>query len=334
MRLPNLFVAGFWKCATTSLAKYLSDHPDIDTTRYKETYYFLDENSPLRNDWGSVSDPEDTTLKELFGTAGSAEYFLDSTPCYYSQKTALEHIQKIGGKAIFIIRDPSLRFCSSFEFFTHVYQEYPKTTLLNYTKRHLAGELSEFYSAMSSEFHTDILRQDLTTGHYWDHIRSWKDALGDNVLITSTEKLQSFPSETMAEVCSFLDIDNVYEDYHFEKYQKGYVVRSDALHRTLRRVFKFDPMEYGNFTQEHSHFHPLQRGPLRNFLEGAYARLQHRPVSYAEQPLELLRAYYEPYNRILAENTGIDYTIKNTNPSKKCAGCSNGCKKMEGMGFQ
>lgn len=321
MRLPNLFIAGFWKCATTSLAKYLSDHPDVDTTRYKETYFFLDKDSPLEQEWGSASHLLDTTHEELFGTGGSAKYFLDATPCYYSQKAAFDHIQNNGGKTIFIVRDPSLRFCSSFEFFSHVYQEYPRTTLLNYTKQHLSSDLDGYLARMSSSFHSEILKQDLANGHYWNHIKDWKAAFGNDVIVISAEELQTNPSATLGRLCSFLEIEDIYGSYQFERFQKGYVVRSDAVHRALRRIFKFDPMEYGNFTNEHSHFHPLPKGILRNVLEQAYTYLQHRPVSYSEHAIELLKEYYEPYNRTLAQNTGINYSDDFALCSGNCSNC-------------
>jgi hypothetical protein len=37
---PNLFVIGTFKCGTTSLHQYLSQHPEVFMPRMKETRYF------------------------------------------------------------------------------------------------------------------------------------------------------------------------------------------------------------------------------------------------------------------------------------------------------
>ena len=40
--LPNLIIAGVYKCGTTSLFHFLKNHPDICASRIKEPRYFFD----------------------------------------------------------------------------------------------------------------------------------------------------------------------------------------------------------------------------------------------------------------------------------------------------
>jgi hypothetical protein len=50
MRKPNFFIVGAPKCGTTSLANYLSEHPRIFFSKYKEPHFF-NTDMRLRNAW-------------------------------------------------------------------------------------------------------------------------------------------------------------------------------------------------------------------------------------------------------------------------------------------
>ena len=41
---PNFFILGAPKCGTTSMAKWLSEHPEIFMSKYKEPHYYNTDN--------------------------------------------------------------------------------------------------------------------------------------------------------------------------------------------------------------------------------------------------------------------------------------------------
>src|SRR4051812_36912141 len=95
---PNLLIVGFVKCGTTSLAKYLTDHPQVAAPVAKELYYLIDEDSDLQS-----MQPIINTLAfgrnakgaggyiDFFPDTAGCRYALDATPFYYSQQAALDY---------------------------------------------------------------------------------------------------------------------------------------------------------------------------------------------------------------------------------------------------
>ena len=45
--LPNTIVAGAPKCGTTSVFRYLADHPEVCASNVKETRFLIDPGYPL-----------------------------------------------------------------------------------------------------------------------------------------------------------------------------------------------------------------------------------------------------------------------------------------------
>src|SRR5688572_5812110 len=47
MMLPNVIIAGAPKCGTSSLFRWLTDHPQVGGSTMKETYFFIDPESHM-----------------------------------------------------------------------------------------------------------------------------------------------------------------------------------------------------------------------------------------------------------------------------------------------
>ena len=103
MRIPNLFIFGAPKCGTTSVAKYLGDHPNIFMSYPKEIHYFSDDlpGHQIVKTWDDYLD--------LFKSAGDNVRILGEASVFYLySEVAAKNIYKVqpDAKIIVMLRNP------------------------------------------------------------------------------------------------------------------------------------------------------------------------------------------------------------------------------------
>ena len=86
-RLPNFFIVGAPKCATTSMDHYLGQHPDIFMCPSKETHYFADDLYPrgTKCSW--------TRYSGFFADAKNEAIVGESSVFYMLSQTAAQAIR-------------------------------------------------------------------------------------------------------------------------------------------------------------------------------------------------------------------------------------------------
>lgn len=287
-KYPNLFIAGFYRCGTTSLSKYLVHHPDICVPLVKEVYYFLDSTSPFNSMGRALFRTlglSDGTRKLSYDFASFVEdyrgqpYILDATPCYYAQNVALEYAcSNPDMKVIFMTRKPEERLFSSFRFFRNVYQEYPSTTYSEFVRALMGNqETREAYRCtISKPFFRALFDIELDMGRYETHLDRWVETLGrSRVFIGRLDDMRNDPRRFMHEVCAFLELDPaVYDTYDFKRYMKSFDVRAPLFQQLLRKIFKEDPMRYNQIEEYNSQFHSIKNEFARNLFSKLYISLQ------------------------------------------------------------
>lgn len=112
-RIPNLFLAGFQKCATSSLFRSLTAHPEIaGPTRVtgigselcpKEVHYF------------NLKFAEDLSEYASYYNGADTKYLLDGTPNYLCSSKAMERLVSTIENPLFLVslRNPILRIFSA-----------------------------------------------------------------------------------------------------------------------------------------------------------------------------------------------------------------------------
>jgi len=323
LEYPNLLLVGFVKCGTTSLAKYLSDHPAVAQPVAKELYHLIDDGSALRSMQPIIGDlafgehgaPDgNRSYLDFFPDRDGCQYGIDATPFYYSQNTALDYAgQHPGVRVIFLVRRPEDRLASSFQYFQNVFQEYPKGSFSEFAEALLDnGPLRARYRALiKKDFFRTLFDDELEMGNYARHIQRWTDRIGaDRIFVGQAETMRDSPVAFMKELCEFLGIEQtIYDSYEFRSYMKSYGVRLPRLQTMARRLGGEDPIRYDRMAEFQSPFHRLPIKWLRVLLEAAYERLQHKagakPV--ALDASKRLRTYYAASNALLYERHGIDY---------------------------
>lgn len=112
MSIVNTFVVGMPKAGTTSLHRYLSEHPDTCMAEDKEPHYFsvdlLEEGERLHGHPKYTRYPTLADYHTLFSTRGSASVVGESSVFYLYSKSAAQEIYKYNpqAKIIIMLREP------------------------------------------------------------------------------------------------------------------------------------------------------------------------------------------------------------------------------------
>lgn len=119
--LPNFFIAGAARSGTSSLDRYLSQHPDIYITSKKETHFFAHAHFPLCLGPGDerlskILIRDEDQYAQLFAEAAGKKAIGESSAFYLGFPDAAERIaQKIpDAKIIIILREPVDRAYSAY----------------------------------------------------------------------------------------------------------------------------------------------------------------------------------------------------------------------------
>jgi len=193
--LPNCFILGAPKCATTSLAYYLSQHPDFFQSRVKETCFFTQDNYWNKGKlWYE---------QEFFHGAKGYPVVCDATPQYFvNGEKVIERLQIVYGekakslKFIVLIRDPVDRAWSHYQHMCRVGFE----------------DLS-FEGALAAEDERVSLSSDAwikyyREGLYGEHYSLWLQYFNaEQFLFIKQSDLHQNLKNRLEEVCAFLGID-------------------------------------------------------------------------------------------------------------------------------
>jgi len=195
--LPNLLIAGVPKGGTSSLFRYLAQHPDICPAAVKEIAYF----NPLRRE-GAVL-PSLESYKAHFAHCEGEKYAMEATPSYcYGGGRMIEGIKQTLGRprVIISLRNPVDRLWSAYTF--------------QRTKGHLEGVRSfEDYVSICIEKRQNGKKQGpyfggVTISFYGEYVPSWFDRFDEDVKIIFTDDLFADPAAVVSELCRWLSIDH------------------------------------------------------------------------------------------------------------------------------
>lgn len=298
MYLPNLIIGGTGRSGSTSLFRYLTDHPEVCGSSRKETHFFIKHIDKI-----TAND-----LEEYSGFFSHCNVLhkirIEATPHYlqFADKIASSiHAALPGVKLAFILREPASRLFTGF-----------RNLRLLESKKFGAWSFDEFVNhAVSNQTQADNNSDDprlsaayyMNTGCYSEYLRKYLEIFGsDNICILFFDHLVSAPKSVMIQLAKFLSIDDkFYDDYAFTKENKTRGYRSRFIHHTAHSI---------NMMIEPA----LNRLPtVRKVIRNAY-NLFNEADTGKEHPSETamaaLNEFYHPHNielRKLLEKHG--YTV-------------------------
>ncbi|WP_417248585.1 sulfotransferase family protein [Celeribacter sp.] len=308
--LPNLFVIGAMKSATTSLCTYLGQHPEIFMSLEKEPFYFVegrefltDKTSlPIRPDkklqpsnMGSGEYTSREKYLSLFAAGNTHKYRAEGTPLYLPDPKAAERIYSVSpnAKLVAVLRNPIARAYSAYTFQKSFNRE-PADSFGEALKSEISGERDNWWYGWRY-FHT---------GQYAQQIRRFQEVFGaDSLLVLKHEDLRDQPAETLRRVFTFLDIDPS-PTINFNRASNVTKIRSPFVTWSYVNLYSENPLKNALKTVLPLSFRKSLHKKIRNLVES----IGSSPAPMREQDRKLLQELYTPEISEIEELLGWDPT--------------------------
>lgn len=219
-----LIVAGTTKAGTTSVFKYLSDHPQICASSVKETRFFVDRDYPVPAKY-RLEDGLDR-YQSYFGHCPRSRVRMEATPDYlYSAGTAHRIRQTLPwAKLVFILRHPVDRLVSWYRFAMQTGKLPRDASLEDYVER----QLQPTEQGTLVEQHMRALEQ----GRYSVYLEPYYTVFPEDQLrILDYRMLKETPLSVMNELCRFAGINSsFYDNYDFKVFNRTQAMKWPFLH--------------------------------------------------------------------------------------------------------
>ena len=219
---PNLVVGGAPKCGTSSVFFWLAAHPEVASSREKETFFWAPEVNRF-NAKCNVVEHGPEAYPRLFEHTSDAKVRFEATAAYIYYSTAWEGLASLPVKptVLFLLREPAARTQSQFLFETH-----------------RTGRVNGSFADYIREPHI------LDHGHYVRYLTQWEAALGrENLVIWQFEQVMRDPRAAMMSLAERLGIDpTFYERFDFAVRNETVAIRSKGLHRLGLRLQSMIPL--------------------------------------------------------------------------------------------
>ena len=301
MTLPNLVVAGAPKCGTSSLYRWLADHPQACGSKVKETFYLMDGGHPLARRGSDF---------HARGLEGYSEYFsecktqarvvFEATTHYIYQRTALEVLSQLPTRPriVFLLRKPSERVYSSFRYsqnnLANVRRDLTFARFVELAKENGNGNGAALEELAGASAY--VLRNDIKYSRYVEYTGRWVERFGrGRVDVLLFEDLKANPRAFMKEFAARAGVDaSFYDSYDFPLKNETFGVRYPSLHRGVRKLNELVPA-----------------AGLKGALKRVYVKAQSGGSSTGKTPedaraLEELEREFRPFNQRLADEFGLN----------------------------
>lgn len=293
--LPNAVLAGAPKCGTSSLFRWLTDHPEVCGSSVKETRFLLDPEDCLFQKDSNVHEHGLGEYERYFdGCADDrAKVVLEATPAYLYQRTAPAVLSALDPQPelLFVFRRPSERAYSQFRYLQGRARIDPRIGF-----RRFVELVREESPRVPTHGHANFA---LAFGKYSDYLPTWLERFPpERFHFFLFEDLRNDPVSFVEAVAARLGLEpSFYDGYAPPTENRSSRVRSAWLHRARRRAGRHVPRR--------------TRERLKAVTAGAYALVNvessgSRRTSDEADVLTELDAEFEPYNERLAALTGLD----------------------------
>lgn len=289
--LPNWIIVGAPKSGTSSLFRWVTDHPEAAGSLEKETYYFVDPGTHMyhaRSHWetGGLKGYE-----ALFAhCAPGSRVVMESTPGYMYSETALRELPDLPSRPqfIFILREPVEQLKSLYSYFRENWAWIPHA--MSFRDFVVAAEQGT--CAFNGN---ELAACALTNASYVEHLRRWRARCGDDrIHIYLFENMVRDQRSFMASLAGRLGLSaGFYDDYEFPAENVTYSVRSRLVQNVNIRVRAAIPKGF---------LYNVLRGIYRAFNTGPTSR---SPIADLEMEQVLSRRYLDMV-RALELEFGLD----------------------------
>lgn len=239
--LPDFIIIGEAKSGTTSLYKYLEEHPNVVAASNKEIGYFSDTNEVYGAgvNWYKSLFPLKIVLKirtRLYGRTITGE----ASPHYASDPRAPARTWSVlpNVKLIYLVRDPVDRWYSHYRHNQRKgWENKGVEDAFKLEEKRLSVYLSgsRDVGAVSSFRRLSYIRR----GQYLANLKKWlKYYSEDQILVMEAEELFKNPEKAFHKVVKFLKIQDVSVKFKRYNYHGEYNVEDQHITSELRDHFQ------------------------------------------------------------------------------------------------
>ncbi len=295
--VQKVIIAGTNKSGTTSLFRYLADHPEVCASRVKEANFFATELQ------GSIAEQRQAYTRCFPECGAEKSLWLEATPSYLGEGRKIAariHAVVPDVKLIFILREPVARLMS---FFHQNSQSKFNKGLGNYTLGDYVELTEKVHGLPADQIETGPpanARLQFQRGCYASCLNEYLEYFPkENILPLFFDDLSANTAKCVADAATFLDIDGgFFQDYVFRTENKTRKYKYPQLHTLGSRINKM--ME--STLNRHS--------GLRNSLRRVYLSFNEqkgKANQVAPEMLERLGRLYEPENARLLQLLEREY---------------------------
>lgn len=234
---PDFFIVGAAKCGTSSLANYLSQHPDVGFSLHKEPNYFVFKDRDLSAFPGPAPGPilekqlysgsitTEAGYQRMFAGVAGRKMLGEGSVRYLYDARAAEKIAKANraAKIIIMLRDPVDRLWSHYIMMKSRYHLEPASlekALLLEPARIAAGWDYDWHYTAVSRYHDQIVR-------YLEHFGP------EQVRVYLFEDFIRDPRELLEDIYRFLGIASGFQPNMSQREMAGYWLRSFWIDKLL-----------------------------------------------------------------------------------------------------
>jgi hypothetical protein len=236
--LPDYLIIGAQRAGTTSLHRYLVQHPGVRTTLRTKGVHFFDTGYGRGMSWYASRFPTKLTAWYVARRHGVELRTGEASPYYLFHPLVpdrvAEHLPQV--KLIALLRDPVQRAYSHYQHeVARGFERLPFEEALDAEPARLAGETERMaaeplYNSFEHQHHSYLAR-----GCYAEQLDRWRARFDDQqLLVLSSERFFREPEASFARVLDFLELPaftpGAYEKHNAHEYrQMGDGVRGRLL---------------------------------------------------------------------------------------------------------
>lgn len=274
----NIFIiGGTEKAGTTSLFEYLALHPEVTTSKRKETDYFRKFNS------------FDSYIEQFNEKKNNHKVYVEASPGYLGKsKRVIENIDESSTRAkikvLFILRDPIERLISSFMFHKSKFYIPEKINIDEYIRMCL-DYTDEKISILDTPFENPWFLEVLYAAKYKTHLEIYFSSKNIEVKVIDFTEISENIDSVMEELCDWISINPDF--YHgFEYFRSNKTMQSK--NKTLHKIGMF----LNNRTERFLRKNPIIKRKLVSIYQKINGQ-KNEEVFISKDSLELLKKYYE-----------------------------------------
>jgi len=280
-------VVGESKAGTSSIYRYLGDHPEIQPTTVKQADYFLSDRYQWKKTTQIQSFERDKgqSYMSLFGRIpADAKCLLDVSPDYmYCKETPgflHNYLRDKEYCIIFILRDPIQRLMSWYRFGKQI-QMIPSDM-----------DFATFLDRQGQDNNKSMAFDALETGKFLRYVTRFESIFPDDSIVKlSYEQLKSAPEMMLSSLANKLGVTpSFYNDYAFSVHNKSQNVRF----RGIQKLYLGCQRSLHRLLKSNSYLEPIVRYPVMT-LTKIYRRtnlVKAEDVEIDKATMARLREFY------------------------------------------